>query len=216
MDMQPLSLGRLAPGVALGLALLGAARADEARAQSNTEKVRFETADQVTLRGTFYPSNRGTKAACALLLHQLGGNSRQEGWDDLAKKLQQKGFAVLGFDFRGHGDSVDVNPDGFWKVPANRTLKNFRPTKPGDKISYRDFTTLQNYLMLVNDITAAKRFLDSKNDSQDCNAANVVVIGAESGATLGALWVATEWQRRQVNPARRASWPARTSPAPSG
>jgi hypothetical protein len=161
------------------------------------EKVRFETVDQAELVGTFYPSSRGKKAFSVLLLHPLGEDSQKPGWEDLAVTLQKNGFAVLRFDFRGHGESTGVGPD-FWRVGYNRTLKSFRPFRPPDQISQKDFTTLAHYLMLVNDIAAARRFLDRKNDTGECNSANVLVIGAEDGATLGALWIATEWRRRHA------------------
>src|SRR6516165_7794699 len=72
------------------------------------ERVRFETVDYVTIQGTYYPSDKGKRAPCAILLHPIGENSQMEGWDDLAKTLQKKGIAVLTFDFRGHGDSTSV------------------------------------------------------------------------------------------------------------
>ena len=46
------------------------------------EKVRFDTVDRVTIRGTFYASSKGTKAPCALLLHDLRANRGIAGWDD--------------------------------------------------------------------------------------------------------------------------------------
>jgi pimeloyl-ACP methyl ester carboxylesterase len=139
----------------------------------------------------------GNKSPCALVLHALGGSSREEGWDNLAKELQKKHFAVLLFDFRGHGESTSVG-NGFWLDPFNRYLRGYRPGKLKDQISYKDFTTLQNWLTLVNDIQAAKRFLDRKNDLGECNSANIVVIGAESSAALGTLWIATEWRHPRM------------------
>jgi pimeloyl-ACP methyl ester carboxylesterase len=159
------------------------------------ERVKFETVDQVEIHGTYYGSDKGTKAPCVLMLHAIGGNSQQEGWDDLAKKLQAKGFAVLTFDFRGHGDSTSVGPN-FWTAPGNTTIK--RP-KQKDTLSYKDFTNSLNYANMVQDIAAAKRYLDKRNDASDCNSGNVIVIGAESGATLGALWITTEWHRRRMS-----------------
>src|SRR5262249_46386564 len=47
---------------------------------------------------------------------------------------------------------------------------------------------------LVDDIGAAKHFLDKKNDTGECNSSNVAIIGAESGATLGALWIWDSFQ----------------------
>jgi pimeloyl-ACP methyl ester carboxylesterase len=174
---------------------------------ADAERVKFDTVDLVTIHGSFYPGNAGKKSPCAILLHPIGANSQMEGWDSLAKKLQGKGFAVLTFDFRGHGDSTSVE-QGFWRDPVNRTLKSYRPGKLKDQIHFKDFTSPRQYAMLVNDIAAAKHFLSQRNDSGECNSGNVVVIGAESGATLGALWVRTEWQRRRI----LTSVPVVTSP----
>src|SRR5262249_52011401 len=64
-------------------------------------------------------------------------------------------------------------------------------TNPKTKIGYADFQP-GYYPHLVNDIIAAKQYLDRRSDGGDCNSANLVVIGAEDGATLGALWLASE------------------------
>src|SRR5204863_6624589 len=54
---------------------------------------------------------------------------------------------------------------------------------------------------LVDDIAAAKRFIERRyNDAGECNAANTVLIGAEDGATLGALWLASETKRYRIIP----------------
>jgi alpha-beta hydrolase superfamily lysophospholipase len=194
--MCRLSVRRLAWGLLLGL--LVSALPPSGRA-ADTERVKFDTVDQVELHGTFYPSTKGNKAPTALLLHALGGSSEQEGWADLAKKLQDKGFAVLTFDFRGHGESTAVGQT-FWSDPANQKLRSFRPAKLREQISYKDFSTLQSWFMLLQDITAAKNFLDRKNDSAECNSGNIVMIGAESGAAIGALWIWDSWQRRKIAP----------------
>lgn len=164
------------------------------------ERIRFDTADYVTIQGTYYPSDKGKRAPCAILLHPIGENSQMEGWDDLAKSLQKKGIAVVTFDFRGHGDSTAVE-DKFWYDPTNRTLKSFRPGKLKAQISFKDFTTPRQYAMLLQDIAAARHFLDQRNDAGECNSSNLIVVGAESGATLGALWIWTEWRRPRTNTA---------------
>jgi pimeloyl-ACP methyl ester carboxylesterase len=177
--------------------VLGASRAAQPGDGGLRERVKFTTADQVELHGGFYPSMKGRKAPCVLLLHPLGGSEPSAAWGALARRLQAAGFAVLGFDFRGHGGSTAVGP-GFWRVRSNQTLKSYRPVRPEDTIHADDFATLASYLMMVNDIAAAKRFLDRKNDNGECNSADLVVLGAQTGATLGALWVAWEWQRRRL------------------
>jgi hypothetical protein len=175
--------------------VIGAAAAGSVPAVAQEEKrerVKFDTADFVELHGSFYVGGAGAKSACVMLVHQVGGSSEQEGWGDLAKKLQDKGFSVLTFDLRGHGDSTTVAP-GFWKVPRNQTLSSYRAGKQKDQISYKDFRTLDQYASMVDDLAAAKRFLDRRNDAGDCNSSNVIVVGAQSGAALGLLWTYCAW-----------------------
>jgi len=55
-----------------------------------------------------------------------------------------------------------------------------------------------NYLpYLVNDIAAAKAYLDRQNDQRDCNTSNLIVLGVGEGATLGSIWLANECRRRK-------------------
>ncbi len=183
------------PTLALGLAaalLLSA----PALAQ-NVDRVKFETCDGVELHGSFYPSNQGAKASCVLLLHNVGGkdddNSQQDGWDRLAKALQEKGFAVLSFDFRGYGNSTGISPN-FWKVPHNSVVQG-NPKK--DTISYKEYRR-NYYPVLTNDIAAAKAFLDRRDDAGECNSRSLILIGAQEGAVLGTMWLATEMHRYQV------------------
>ncbi len=167
------------------------------RAQDNVEKVTFDTIDQVKLQGQYYPSAKLKKAPVVLVLHKFGGNSKQDGWDKLAVDLQKAGYAVLLFDFRGHGDSTAVQP-GFWQDPINaQNVKGFNPQKPKDTISYKDFSAA--YMpQLVNDIAAAKVYLDKRNDGNDCNSSNLILIGAEEGASLGMMWMYTEQMHYRI------------------
>jgi pimeloyl-ACP methyl ester carboxylesterase len=165
-----------------------------AQAQGKAQKVSFYSFDKCELVGTFYPSSgEGKRSPVAILLHKLGGNSQEEGWDTLAKALQAKGIAVLSFDFRGHGDSVAVAPD-FWKLTTNaRGMKGAGQAK----IGHKDFGPAY-WPMLVNDVAAAKYFIDDRlNNSEECNSSELIVIGAEDGAAIGALFVAAEWGRKK-------------------
>jgi hypothetical protein len=188
--MLRLSRGRLAFGLLVGLAVVALPPERPAQAQAATmkEPVKFDTVDSVELHGTFYPSTRGNKSPCAILIHSIGENSQKEGWDELAVELQKVGVAALTFDLRGHGDSTNVGPS-FWNDTVNQSLKSYRNSKTKDKVTHKDFTTQFHYKMMVNDIAAAKRYLDRRNDAGDCNSANTILIGAESGATLGAMWL---------------------------
>jgi hypothetical protein len=167
------------------------------------ERVKFQTCDGAELHGTFYPG-RGPKSTCILLLHQVGhknstqsdggGNTQQDGWDRLASKLNESGNAVLSFDFRGHGNSLAVDPNTFWKAPHNTQIQL---GKMRDTIEFKEFP--KNYLpVLTNDISAAKTFLDRRNDEGQCNSSNLILIGAQDGAALGAMWLAAEMNRYKI------------------
>ncbi|MFM7152094.1 MAG: alpha/beta hydrolase family protein, partial [Gemmataceae bacterium] len=173
---------------------------------NNTKSIDFKTADGVTIQGTFYPNPSGKRDAVVILLHDFdlkkGGKSQDEGWSDLALALQKDGYAVLQFDFRGFGESKEIDPDLFWKQQSSSMVRR-RSAKVSTTIDHKDF--MPRYIpYLVNDIAAAKAYLDRQNDQRNCNTSSVIVIGAGEGATLGALWMANETRRRRdknpVNP----------------
>ncbi len=156
----------------------------EQEKKTDSDSVKFDTADGVELRGTFYPAAKA-KAPAVLMLHRFGGN--RPGWEKLAEELQSKTF-----DFRGHGESTKVSPD-FWKHQSNTSYIKGAKT---DRKTIRVGDFRKDYLpVLVNDIVAAKRFLDKQNDAGLCNSSNLIVIGAEEGAALGCLWIREEWDR---------------------
>ena len=163
------------------------------------EKVRFNTVDGVIIQGSYYASKK-RKAPVVVLLHALGEDSHKKEWTSLAEGLQKVGLNVLTFDFRGHGQSKEVDSDVFWAVAVNQNLgKGTGEMK--DLIEFKNFDQLY-YPILANDIAAAKAYLDrTKNDDGSCNTSNVILIGAETGATLGATWMTSEWYRYKHNPA---------------
>lgn len=167
------------------------------RKQLPRENVRFASADGVQLWGTWHRSEKGKDAPCVLLLPNIGGHRRQEGWVRLAQKLQEKGYAVLSLDYRGHGDSTTVEA-GFWQEPGNKgQMRNAPPPfalAPRDTIRMEDFL-LTYYPALANDIAAARLYLDQLNDDGKCNSSNLILIGAQEGATLGAMWLYAEGNR---------------------
>jgi hypothetical protein len=162
------------------------------------KRIPFRSVDGVELQGTYYHNSLGKKDACVLLLHNIsrtkGGNSHQDGWDHLAEALQKEGYAVLSFDFRGFGESKSVSKD-FWEHRHNQSLR-VAARRP-ETIDQKDFPPAY-YPQLVNDIAAAKAFLDRKNDAGELNSSNLIIIGAGEGATLGAMWMAAEWKRQRA------------------
>ncbi len=160
---------------------------------ANSKREEFETADGVTLYGTWYPSNQANAPVC-LLLHNLGEDRSKNEWVALAEKLQKEGFAVFTFDFRGHGESVNASPK-FWGYGANRGSNATR----GSQLDFKNFSK-SYYPYLINDISAAKALLDQKNDANQCNSSSVILVGAEEGALLGAIWLNSEWHRYRMLP----------------
>jgi pimeloyl-ACP methyl ester carboxylesterase len=225
--------------VALGLLLSGpAARAADnktdktdktGKGEGGGDKVRFESVDHVTLEGNFYApmgTGKSKQAPAVLMLHKIGKDSSQDGWDSLARDLQKAGYAVLTFDFRGHGNSTAVTPE-FWNdtttlplaalTKFNREQYNlgYNPNKPKETISIKDFKT-SYYPALVNDIAAAKAYLDRRNDNGDCNSSNLILIGAEDGATLGAGWMVSELYLYRVASTNFAGVPTKLDSTPEG
>lgn len=207
--MQRLTREGLMAGLLASLVLLlelQVCRAQEKK--KNSKEVKFETADKVELHGSFYPG-QGAQDACVILLHKLGGDRQKGGWDELATNLQeQKGYTVLAIDFRGHGESTKLaDMQAFWRVPAN---SSFVGGRGGQKIDHKFFS--KAYLpMLVNDVAAAKQYLDQQNNNKVCNSSNVIVIGAEEGAVIGMLWMSTAWQRKRWETNQFNKW-MRTGP----
>jgi hypothetical protein len=170
-------------------------------AQQESAPVQFTTFDKVELHGSFYPCPKGKEAPCVILLTKFGSDREKANWKELASSLQAD-YAVLSFDFRGHGESTDVNPQ-FWQVANNFLIKGAgrMPTH----INFKDFPFA--YLpVLANDISAAKRYLDERNDLGACNSSNVILIGAEEGAAIAALWIASEFQHPHYTKNAFGTW----------
>jgi hypothetical protein len=213
LEELPMNIGRISSFVFLVLGgLLAWPTGAHSQENDTSEKVRFTTVDGVEIQGSFYPSKKRS-APVVMILHALGEDSRKKGWVSLAEEMQKAGYCVLTFDFRGHGNSTEVQPDLFWKVGHN---KSYVKGYPKSTIDFKNFDKRYQPL-LVNDIAAAKAFLErSKNDNGICNTSSTYIIGGETGATLGALWLNSEWHRHKLNPPSMFGLPAQPEPRPEG
>jgi hypothetical protein len=189
----------------LGLAFLAAALLPVSRLQAQAGKnITFETYDGVKISGTLHVSPTPKREAVVMLLHTFdrkkGGSSQQDGWAGLTKDRLADGYHVLSFDFRGFGDSKTVT-DRFWNPKYSHNLNLIvggaaAAARKSDTIDHGKFTV--GYMpYLINDIAAAKAYIDRRNDAGQLNASNVILIGAGEGAALGALWLKNECRRKR-------------------
>lgn len=195
-----------------------AGQGEPALAQDDGKPVEenFSTADGVRLKGLFH---RAAKAApgnpVVMLLYEPGvGNTMDKpgDWAGLTKALNDKGFHVFRFDWRGHGKSKDItDPNEFWNNNFTGPWNKKYVTGSGKKPIKNDIDVktdlgmggakLKQYMpVFVNDIAAARTHLDGKNDQNELSTSSIYVIGAGDAAGLGLLWMTGEWVRPAIHP----------------
>jgi pimeloyl-ACP methyl ester carboxylesterase len=193
--------------VAVAVALNG--DAPRARAADPVEET-FPTADGVRLKGLFHKSPKAREGnPVVVLLYSPGPDrtmTKPGDWDGLANRLNDEGFHVFRFDWRGHGKSTDISdPQAFWKNPVtgpwnNRHIKggNRRPVK--NELNVKTDIGPRYFPAYVTDLAAVRTYLDQKNDEGALNSSSIYLIGAGDTAALGMLWLAAEWVRPSVHP----------------
>ena len=92
------------------------------------DDVSFPTAGGLTLRGWYLPSHNG---AAILLAHGGGGNRLGVGQLEQAAGLARRGFGVLLFDLRGHGES-DGTQSSFTGADVQAALDYLRSRREVD------------------------------------------------------------------------------------
>jgi pimeloyl-ACP methyl ester carboxylesterase len=194
-----------------------AQKKDDKKDKDGSDIEPFLTPDGVELHGRFHRAT-SPKGPIVLLLYPPGGErtmDNQSGdWKGLAKRLNEEGYHVLRFDWRGHGKSTVIKePARFWDVTKNPwtapinnkyvrdTPKSKKPNKLD--LSVKDIPNLPTYLpVLVEDLAGLRLQLDKKNDDNEkgVSSSSIYVIGAGEAAVLGLLWMRTEWDRPAVVP----------------
>jgi pimeloyl-ACP methyl ester carboxylesterase len=127
-------------------------------------EVSFLTADSVTIAATYY-TPPAAPAPAVILMHMLG-RSRQS-WVEFADSLRSRGFAVLTFDFRGHGQSTQSARGKL--VP--------------------DSLTNSDYQAMTRDASAAVSWLRQRTDILP---EKIGLVGAGFGANLALAYAAKD------------------------
>lgn len=124
----------------------------------DAERVVVPTQDKLSLAGTYWAPKGKQAAPGALLIHGAGG--KRGDFEELAKRLNKMGFAVLTLDLRGHGESVTDDADWARLAPADRT-------------------TL--WAFATRDIKAGVDFL---REQKEVHSSSLVLVGHQAGSTL--------------------------------
>jgi hypothetical protein len=172
------------------------------------------TSDGLSLNGYFFQGTTIEKQRPdAVIMVPAPGSKINEAWISLAQELSKKNFSVLLMDWRGCGlngpDGIGAgarvidDKDKFWRERYNGELlmksqKNAIESKglaydkfrgsSDTRIRYMDFA-------LMNDLQAARFFLDKQNDAGKCNTNRTWIISEKDGAHVAMAFIAAEFQR---------------------
>ncbi len=164
----------------------------------------FESADGVKLNGRFYKAAKAGNGSCVLILPGYKKDPTKGDWGGLANRLSAEGYNVLILHYRGHGKSTDINGKEFFGQPIlgpinTAMVKGATKNPPKNSLTMAELKPA--YMpMLVNDVMAARTFLERKNDTGEVNVATMYLIGAGDAAPLGLLYTAAEWNREMQVP----------------
>jgi hypothetical protein len=186
-----------------------------------TKKVGIATSDGLSLNGYWFQGVGVAKQRPdAVIMMPAPGNKINDSWISLAKGLSEKNFSVLLFDWRGCGlNSVEgagprifADKDLFWKEFYNgKLLMGAKATLEDKGLDWRKYLATRgdsnrNYyrdFMLMNDLLAARFFLDKQNDSGQCNTNRVWIVSEKDGAHVGMAFIAAEFQRNSLYDPKR-------------
>ncbi len=166
----------------------------------------IETADGVKLRGIYYKGVNSMNGSCVMIImsrSQTPPRATGTAWPGLggqriphaplrsARARQEQGpdpGQVLGGELQHHAARLE-----------SQAAK--------DTLDMKDFQNKRNYYpQMVYDLAAARNHLDKLNDDGQLNTSSIYLIGDGDAATLGMMFLATEWHGN-----RRSRWACSTS-----
>jgi len=122
------------------------------------EKIVFNTSDGWAIAANYYPS----PGNAVVLLHKFASDKSE--YMSFAKELNQKGYAVLAIDFRGHGEST---------------------TRNGQKVNWQSFSNL-DFISMTKDVAGARDWLTNKGYD------SFAIVGASIGANTAVNYGVTD------------------------
>lgn len=115
---------------------------------TNMEKINFTTSDDWIIAANYWPANGNA----VILIHKFASDKSE--WTSFANELNQKGYAVVALDFRGHGESTSRN---------------------GKTVTWQSFTNA-DFNDMTKDVAAARDWLTNKGYD------SFAIVGASIGA----------------------------------
>ena len=198
--------------VAVGVTSLEAPRAGAQPAGAPVAET-IRTADGIELHGQFFATQKNPVTAPVVVYLYAPGPDRdmtKGDWGGLTSKLNDAGYHVFQFDWRGHGKSTSIkDAQKFWGNPyLNGPGNNFNSYIKGagkmplkNTLFFKDITQPVKFMpAYMNDLAAVRFHLDSKNDNKELNTSSIYIVGAGDAASLGMAWLATEWKRPATFP----------------
>ena len=141
---------------------LAEAKPKKKKIVSTKHKIEFVTRDKFILVGDLYLATPQTNKPLVVCLHSFSMSAQV--WKDFAKELRDKGYNVLAMDLRGHGRSV-----------YNENLK----------LKSRFYYKQDTWQKLPKDTIDAIKYVKANYPKVNCD--DVIVIGADIGASAGAI-----------------------------
>jgi len=139
------------------------------------EDVELSTKDGLLLGATYFGGTEGKDTTPVILLHDFDG--QRGNYLDLARRLQNEGFAVIVPDLRGHGQSTEIE----------------RRNGTTDTLTSRRLSRQDLEAMVLHDVETVKRYLVDRNNAEELNIDKLAVVGAGLGAVVGVNWTALDW-----------------------
>lgn len=128
-----------------------------------SDRVTFQTADEITIVGDWQPA--ATTYAAAILVHMMP--ETRKSWAAAQTAFAKRGIATLAIDLRGHGESLE--------------------RADGVKFDYRQFTDEQHQGSIY-DLTAAVAWIRERGVPLD----RLFAVGASIGANLSLQLITEE------------------------
>ncbi|QDT62875.1 alpha/beta hydrolase [Calycomorphotria hydatis] len=168
---------RFTVAVCFAVTVLGFLSSSEATAQEKAVKEVIErsvrTDDGWVLPVTYYQSDAGKETPVVVLVHGEKGNRVM--WKGLAKTLHDRGYAVVTFDFRKHGESSN---DSSFPGANNRRL------------TPRDYQ-----LMVAEDLEKIKEFLLEEHQAEHLNIRKTGFVCTDLSCPLVNTFALADWLR---------------------